>query len=62
MRYCGGEACLSVARHSLLCYLFALPITVPLVAALLQRGSLPVSSEQLPAYCRATTDGKPACQ
>ena len=43
MRYCGGEACLSVARHSLLCYLFALPITVPLVAALLQRGSLPVN-------------------
>ena len=47
--------------------------TVPLVAALLQRGSLPVSSEAFaallparPAYhrasCRATTEGKPACQ
>ena len=38
---------------------FALPSTVPL-AALLRKGSLPLSSENLPAYCRATTEGKPA--
>jgi len=57
-RYHGGEACLSVARSYLptaapprrrsrpvSCEAFAamLPITVPLVAALLQRGSLPVN-------------------
>ena len=66
-----GEACLSVARLSLLCCPLALPITVPL-AALPRRGSLPVSSEAFaamlsvrPAYHRAsrrgaTTEGKPA--
>ena len=44
---------MNTAKHIQRCRL-ALPITVPL-AALLQRGSLPLSSEKLPAYCRATT-------
>ena len=65
-RYYRGEACLSVAR---ICLPLALPITGPL-AALLQRRSLPLSSENLPAFCpayhrascRATTEAKPASQ
>jgi len=32
-------------------------ITVPL-AALVRRGSLPLSSENLPAYCRVTSEGE----